>query len=449
MLMIGAISFVLLIWTSRKVFSSYFNPLSFYSLVWGGMYLAYQLRLIRLPALCWYTFVVLSIGHGAFVLGCVIPAFGRTRPAAGSKAPETKMACVSTGILRKAFLILTCLYALRILVAIRDIQGFPGGFDTFINNPWLIRMALTGGEEVESYFGRGILLDLAGIGMSSLILAGYLLAVSPKKYLLFFLPAIICVADAALYTQRASAMRGLSLFVVSFLYTTTVYSKRSLTGEMVKFRSLTRRILLALLIAVVLLSVIIAVNEKILHKSASWEGQGIDAKIENPVVKKAYWYFVGSIAALDEWLQQPRRDMKMGTYTLNLLAQPLTRLGLINERELMPTHMEPVVALYTINIYTYFYPFYNDFDLIGIAVFPFVLGLVCGISYLCMRRHFSLSWLALNSVLAMTILFSFMMFVFATQRQAIFLVIAVYFIEQILTHRIICRVPSQRLDPLQ
>jgi hypothetical protein len=433
MLALGVIVFFWLILVSRALFSSYFNPLSFYSLVWGSVCLLYQIELIGVPVLRWQALVVFAIGHGAFVLGSMIPPFARTRRTGKFKAPAPKITRVRPDFLKKALLLLICLYALRVLIVVIDVQRFPGGFDTFLNNPWRIRAAYASGEYDNDFFARGILLDLGGVGMSSLVIAGYLLAVSPRKSLLFFLPVIMSISEAALNTQRASAMVATLIFTASYMYTVAFYSTSNF-GAMNRIRFRVRHALLALLVAVVFISAVTAANEIIMHKSRNWQNVAVDAKVDNPIINKTYWYIVGSMPAFDRHLQKSERDLKMGAYTFNVVAQPLARLGLIDEQALMPLQLDPVKVTYETNVYTYFYPFYEDFDLLGVVVFPFLFGSICSLSYLYMRQRFSLSWLALNAILAMTILFSFPAFML-TDRRNIFLIIAVHIIERLLIRR--------------
>jgi len=329
------------------------------------------------------------------------------------------------------------MYALRILVGIRDIQSFPGGFDTFFGNPWSIRNAYGRGE-VPTYLGRGIMLDLGGIGMSSLVVAGYLLATSSKKSIFFFLPLLMAVIDSTLNTQRALAIRTIVYFVVSFLYSTAICSNGS-----IKAKDLIRYALLALFIFAVFLSATIVMNESVFLRASRSTWESVNSKIENPVIEMAYWYFVGATSAFDHSIRQSNHELKMGACTFQVLAVGLANLGLVDERALPPRHGKPVTVMYTTNIRTYFNCFYEDLGLLGIAGFPFVFGVLCSLTYWWMRQRFSLSWLALNSVLAMAIFMSFAGFML-TSRQPLLLVIAVHLVEQVVARRFTLRISSRR-----
>ncbi len=286
MLLLGTALFFSLIYISRVFFPSYFNPLSFYSLVWGSVYFLYQLQLIEVPQLRWQTLVILATGHSMFIIGTILPALALKMKAVrpGTVLFSSSIQSITRykyNFLRKALFLLISLYTLRLVVGLLDIQHFPGGFYVFLYDAWQIRTAVTEGYR-PNYFGRGVMLDLGGIGMVSLIMAGYLLAVSPKKSLLYFLPIVLSITDSALNLQRSFGLQGIFYFVTSYLYTMAASS--SWNAARIKIKP--RHVILALFIGIVFFLALIAGGEITLDKSADWGTRGYNAKINNPIIKK-------------------------------------------------------------------------------------------------------------------------------------------------------------------
>ncbi len=437
MLLLGAALFFTLIYISRVFFPSYFNPLSFYSLVWGSVYFLYQLQLIEVPALRWQTLIILAIGHSMFIIGTIFPALaikmkGVRSETTFQRPPVTLKAHYRLSTVKKMLLLLICLYTLRIVVGVLDIRYSPGGFLTLIVDPWSIRNVAGIEELTPSYFGRGVMLDLGGIGMSSLILAGYLLAVSPKKSLLYFLPLLISITDSTLNLQRSLGLQGIFYFVASYLYTMAASS----TWNAVRLKIRARHVMLALFLGISFFAILIAGSEIVLKKSAGWDDRGYDAKINNLILNKMYWYIVGPNAAFDEHIKTSESDYKNGLRTFDVVAVELAKLGIVDKDALINAReeQETITVFYTTNQYTYLFSFFHDFGLIGIAILPFVFGAACSAAYFKMMKNFSLFILSLNCILAMTIFMSFTTFMLQT-RQPILIVIAVWMIDLIMTRK--------------
>jgi oligosaccharide repeat unit polymerase len=164
-----------------------------------------------------------------------------------------------------------------------------------------------------------------------------------------------------------------------------------------------RRLFRDLLPPVLGVVAIFVVIELLLHKSATY-GQGGGLR---GLLFSFYWYLASPIAAFNEFLGSFQGDYTLGTRTLAPFFKWLNRFHLIGPHDFLISG-EFICIPYPVNVYTYLRSFYEDFGLVGVAVFPYLYGWLMAALRGPARRHFA--YLNVYILLLVPLLFSFFHF---------------------------------------
>lgn len=92
-----------------------------------------------------------------------------------------------------------------------------------------------------------------------------------------------------------------------------------------------------------------------------------------------YWYLAAPLAAFGEFLKTHDHDWYLGQSVFLPFYKWLARLHLVPPADAMSIiHMEKLHIPYMVNVYTYLRNIYEDFGFFGLAVIPYLLGLLAG-----------------------------------------------------------------------
>ena len=101
----------------------------------------------------------------------------------------------------------------------------------------------------------------------------------------------------------------------------------------------------------------------------------------NVVLQKAGVYFSGPVEALGKYISLYGSEMTLGLKTFTVFARPFSRLG-ISTNDAILAHGEDIFIGYeSINAYTWYKVFYQDFSYFGIVIIPLIIGAMAGIFY--------------------------------------------------------------------
>lgn len=99
------------------------------------------------------------------------------------------------------------------------------------------------------------------------------------------------------------------------------------------------------------------------------------------VLRKAAIYLAGPTEALGRYISQYKSEYTMGSGTLKIFFRILSRLGISHDLSVLAHGKNIDIGYESINVYTWFQVFYQDFSYMGIVVIPMILGCVAGIFY--------------------------------------------------------------------
>lgn len=183
------------------------------------------------------------------------------------------------------------------------------------------------------------------------ILTYFRLLNSSRKSMIDILIIIVILGCSSVFKISRGDMM---IFLFSFLFLYSRYYKITL-----KMLILSGVVLFSILIGFMLLRV----NENSI----------IMTTMDDPFISIIYSYFATSFANLNDYIMAGHPYHLFGNATL---APLWTLLGLKKDMEVVVTQQ-----LGVFNTCTYLYGFYHDFKIIGIIVFPFILGIALSLAY--------------------------------------------------------------------
>lgn len=338
----------------RYALRCWFNHLTLYSGVWGIVAVLYSLHLIRYADLMTETWALIVLAWVSLYLGSAFVLFAHTprpdkrlRPGRASELRRIIIACVAVG-------------CIGIISQIREISQEFGNLwaAVLVHGNELYNQRIDGSLETISYVGSFL--------YAACCLGGLYLRYVGRIALVGIIPFALIIGSSILDMQRGLIGITGFLFVASFVQTR-------------KYSSLTVRrwrMVTALLAVVALGSVgMMFVN--------SARGLGVMYPNTTPAMEKIadtfydapslYFYATGPIAGFNAYLRTEDSESFFGRYTFAPVNRVLARFGF---RTAVPQVEEFYSTPAPINVCTYLKNVYSDFGVLGIFVFPFVLGAV-------------------------------------------------------------------------
>lgn len=111
------------------------------------------------------------------------------------------------------------------------------------------------------------------------------------------------------------------------------------------------------------------------------------------------------------WVHNYNKEHTMGSDTFSVFKTTLKAFGIGNGSD-FPRHLEFVIFrshtgyVYATNIYSAMRPYYNDFGMFGLVLFPMLIGMFYEFVYIMTLRHrYGYSWLFYSSMLYPVIYF--------------------------------------------
>ncbi|MGE5293530.1 MAG: O-antigen polymerase [Solirubrobacterales bacterium] len=345
------------------------NPLFIFAAVWSVVVTLYLagvaggLFLSPRPL----TIGVLAINAVAFPLGYLtwtlftglVPQDAELPGACGRPAtPERIQRALTVTLLAGVAAAVLMLYRVSVIAG----QFNVGLADLFVR-PQLLRLGLVMSFETAASRTSAIVQMIAltsGLFAIGFVLLGVFLYVDTTMRKYVFLCGFLIVGFAI-------CLMNLSRYdmTVYVMYLILSYVMVGSAAGGCRFRRVAKDLLIPILTIVVIFTAV----ELLLHKRALYDR----ATDLSGILYSFYWYLASPTAALDEFLANFQGGLELGQNTFLPFWKWLSRVGLLPEHQ-VSVYGEYVFIPYPANVYTYLHPFYKDFGIIGVAVFPYLFG---------------------------------------------------------------------------
>lgn len=378
------------------------NPLFLYLAIWIPVVILYvagvNTRFFPTPTPRLYWAVALSVS--TFVLGCLTwRVIGRTRTDADrlfwSAAPP-----LSAKSLRR-YLRITLVFgllavacsALRVVVLAKTYEI---DLLRLVTDSILWRETLT----------RPITPDLIAIRACTIaitvtcsvfsigfVLLGILLYLGRerRRYATVALFLLTTLGVGLLSLARKEVTINIAFMVLSYLFMHQCYRTRR-----------SREVVLHLVVPAVALIVLFVLVDVLLRKGSNYD----PANRWRGFFLSIYWYIASPLAAFGEFLKTHDGEWRLGESVFLPIYKWLARAHLVPPGDAMSImYMEKIYIPYMANVYTYLRNIYEDFGFVGLAVIPYLLGLLAG--GLRRRAGQSVPYLNFYLIVLIVILFTF------------------------------------------
>jgi len=435
---------------SDKIYH-YLKPRNVYVLVWGSAFLLYQVRIVPFQPLGTVTMLILLTGSIAFLIGCCTAELSWKIRA---KAQEDRFLYTSLKpfdgrVLEKVLLVFMLLQIAYIYVRVNAIlSSTHSSFQFLLTHASEVRhlYVINSGFGVEKFdFTEALIINLLGLfNYIAFLLGGICYANSKKSYYGYF-SLFIAIIQGLLLLNRYNVIINILAFLLGYGLVKSYlkyYLKRNwrikrdfahLALKRSRY-SITRSSGTIRLIFVTVTAVVLSIvaNDYFMKKSSAWSGY-LSSGVPSTIMS-VYWYLTGPIAAFDQVVLKGQDSYMPGAYTFRIVTKWLAIGGFVSKEWVAPA-IGPNVALYfspvPINVYTWYEAFYSDFGLVGIAIGPFIIGLVSSWLYFSLLKSFSLARLVSLSVLMGVIFFSIMGFTLQDIEQLMVVALA-YVVDRVL-----------------
>lgn len=375
---------------SKKVFDSWFNPVSLYVIVWEIAMGIHQSGLIVFYPLSWYTWFIIFLMQSLFACSCFLGSrMGvviekrsiKPRPSINEKKLKDQII---------KYIIITTVFSSISIISqlIGTIARYGTNLLDNVTNVYAARVYNQDTIESIPYVGAFIYIALPLVGI-------YI-----KKYgfNLLTLPAIALVFLNSLTSGgRAGIVFSMVLMASAYLVTD---SKRKVGKKVVK----NRRLLISLGVLILLTMVITISIKRNAGQSLIYANQSFYSLFgQNLLLYKTFSYIAGPIGVLNEYLKES--ELHFGQNTLLTVYNFLYRIGVLDQR--IEQYQEWFYTPLGCNVGTWIRELIEDFTVFGAIVCVPLFGYCTTRTYMYSRNHNSVSAIVLWSILSLVLLLSF------------------------------------------
>ncbi len=215
-------------------------------------------------------------------------------------------------------------------------------------------------------------------------------------YLAVFL--LLALTMGMLNLSRKEVVVHLMFLILAYLFMHRVYGLRDM-------RQVVRGLVSPFMIGVLLFVLV----DIFMKKSSIY---GIGGRLTGSLFS-LYWYVASPLAALGEFLANHKGDYMMGQSLFLPIYKWLDRFELVPPTTLVFFN-DKVYVPYMANVYSYLRNVYEDFGMLGVAIYPYALGWITAIMQ--RRAALFLPYLNIYIVLLVLIIFSFYNYLFVSNQ---------------------------------
>lgn len=372
----------------RYIYTTWFNPIGFYSTIWGFILILFEMKLIKYYSLEFETWLVIFSSWITFVIGALTVCFLYPQKKVRTNEQVGKVFSVvdiDTRYLKNVLWVLNIVALVAALYNLYLMAKLSGG----LLNAFII------GNLVYSYrVAEGIPGSIPYLGSlvyTAAILAGVYTAKMQKFSLVSFMPIInIIIVDFTI-------MGRADILIVAIIFSTTYF----MTPKQTNIQRSRVRIRKLILFAV-LLSVIIGGAELIRSTRNVKEGlRGSSEPLKKLssstfITPTIYLYFSSSIGVLNQYLLHDGENTEIGAHTFLAPYRILERLGVdVHAKIYQKWYRVPTY----VNTGTYLRELHGDFGTIGLLLGPYLLGIAISFFWLRFKRRGSFFDLSMSAFL--------------------------------------------------
>jgi oligosaccharide repeat unit polymerase len=378
-----------MIFIGKIVYGSWFNPIGFYSVVWGGVLGLFELKLINYYALEIETWIIIIASWMLYVIGAltIYYVYPTDRFQINNNQRQSfPVFSIDIRFLKNLLWVLNIIALLAAVYNLSLMAKLSGG----LINAFII------GNLVYSYrVSEGIpgtIPYIASLVFTAATIAGAYTARVQKFTLVGIIPVInIIIIDFTIMGRADILIVGFLYSAAYFMTPKQVQPSRSGLFDM-------RKIVLVL----ILVSVIVGGAELIRSTRNVKEGlRGTTGSLKKLstgsfITPTIYLYFSSSIGVLNQYILHDREKTVIGGHMFLTPYRILERLGVDIHAEVYqewyktPTH---------VNTGTYLRELHGDYGMVGIVVGPYILGFLISLFWLRFKRFGSFFDLSISAFL--------------------------------------------------
>ncbi len=354
----------------RILLGRWFNYLSIYSAVWAISLVLYAFQLIQYNPIIPQAWFFIALAWFVLYLGSVTVIFARVVTHHVSKdakhIPKDSFS-INDKSLARAILVLCIIASVSIVLQWVEVIRFFGGLKVAIENANQLYNLRVGGELWEG------IPYLGAFALGACSLAGIYTAIRGRLTFVGILPLALVLLQGISAMGRTGIVIAGVLFLTSFLY--TPHSKLSKGKTLIG---------LILVTAVLIEGFTFISSTRHLRVQFPYEAPVMETlRSDVSFLPSLYFYLSGPPVAFSEYLRSGGEKVFPGTYTFRPLFNILAKVGFINP---LPRYTAPYFTPEPMNAATYLRDVHADFGPFGIAMFPYVLGLLLTILHFQIKQ---------------------------------------------------------------
>lgn len=405
LLLIAAIA-VLGILLGKFFFKKWFNPLTLYCVIMGGLVFLYQLKLLPYPDIIPLAWFMLAASFIAFVLGIITLTTAKnlysdkqltqTEKFISLKIFDDGGKAIKYSILFFSFIgLFVALHRWFILIG-----KFGSIQDVIINAAVVYRLNVHG--EIKEFIPILPIFIYVGV-----FLSGIYTAYKGKSSFLSFLPILTIILKELTYFGRGEILFSSMEFIFTF-----VLFRHLLTSDSTSRFKISK--INAIVATIILLAILISASSFIrISRSAKENYVGTDKGLRqlkdnflfSPSV---YLYLSSDVGVFSKYLELENEKASFGQNTFHPLYELLSRIGAVKKPDFFQKGY--FIPMWT-NTGTFIREVHADFGITGVLLIPYLLGFTITWLWFRFYRNKSIYILVLLVYLFLVIGFSFIMMI--------------------------------------
>ncbi len=358
----------------RRIFGSWFNHLSMYSVIWGGSLILFELRFIDYYRLEPETWIYIGLGWVSFTAGSLLlPAAGYAPGGAVTDDPPSRSGVdrYDQKRLRNAILVLSGI-ALAAVVQhwMILLEKFGSIFNVIVLGNIVYSLRLSEGMPVGvPYFDS--------FGLAGSFFAGLYISSRKRFSLLGLLPFLVVIAEAVGLMGRVKVLIAVILFLSGYF----LHSRMAAVPGAAAPRSFVRKFA-TVGIAILLFAVAgeIVRSNRGIPESIPGSNQALRTLSRSSfITPSVYLYLTVDHGVFNQYLRKDEERALWGSNTFAPVYRFLSTFGFETDvGQYQRFYSTPANA----NTGSYLREVHSDFGMAGILVVPFVIGCLCSVFWL-------------------------------------------------------------------
>lgn len=389
---------VIVLILAKLLFNTWFSPFGVYGLVWIGTLLLYYIPIVYYYPLSAQALVLICLSFFSFALGAFTIGLVSNNKRFKNTPSKFRNREIMQKNFNRVFRLVIFLFSFAsflglfyVLLDLGKVFGFQGLF-TYYGS--LYRRRAFTSLSIGLYYG-GILSYCLAFIYSSACLSGIYMAMNHKTFSALYLTFLNIILYEIIYVGRAEIITFFILFLSGY-YLTIRYNKISKKDKFYR---------IVLSFGLILLMIFIFISS-LLAKGTGKELLAYTSISLPSFLYNIYTYPTSSIGAFNAFLERENGKLLLGQATFYPIAVILHKLKLISHLEETSYVLDNVYVPIPTNTFTYLRPLYEDFNVLGLIIIPYFIGLLSSYIFVSLKGNFSLVKVIVLSYIYAFIVFS-------------------------------------------